>query len=184
LAVNSNPRVRRNVALALGLLGEKSALTTILPTMRADADPVVRQQALEAMWRLGDEGALKDLVALTASGYADDQMRGLLALAAPQRQIVRGNVRSLLSGNVHKEVTLVAARAMGMLGSDEGYGIAMEAVKSQDPQQRFLAALALGAIGRTDAQDALRTLLADRQANVQLAAASAVLQLSRGTHSL
>jgi HEAT repeat protein len=86
----------------------------------------------------------------------------------------------LLAGeDVYTEVSLVAARAMGMLGSDEGYKIAADATKSQDPQQRFLAAVALGAIGRTDAQDELKRLLADPVPNVQLAAASAVLQLTR-----
>ena len=110
----------------LGLLGETSAPDSILRPMRKlDADPLVRQQALEAMWRLGDEEALKPLVALTASRYADDKIIGLLALAAPRRQLVREHVRGLLAGDdVHVEVTLVAARAMGMLGSDEGYKIA------------------------------------------------------------
>lgn len=181
LAQSEDPRVRRNVALALGLLGEKSAIRTILRVLRSDADPLVRQQAIEAMWRLGDDEALKSIVALTASGYADDKIVGLLALAAPRRQIVREHVRGLLAGDdVHVEVTLVAARAMGMLGSDEGYKIALDAARSRDPQQRFLAALALGAIGRPDAQDDLRRLLADPEPNVQLAAASAALQLAKG----
>jgi HEAT repeat protein len=79
---------------------------------------------------------------------------------------------------VQVEVALVAARAMGMLGSDEGYGIALQGAKSQDPQQRFLAALALGAIGRTDAQEPLRGLLTAQEPNVRLAAATAILQLN------
>ncbi len=178
-AVDNDPRVRRNVALVLGLLGENSALK-ILQVMRIDLDPLVRQQAIEAMWRLGDEGALNSLVALTASGFADDKIIGLLALAAPRRQMVRGHVRGLLVGDdVQTEVGLVAARALGMLGSDGGYKIATDGARSSDPQQRFLAALALGAIGRRDAQGELRRLLADTQPNVQLAAAAAVLQLNK-----
>lgn len=177
-AVNPDPRVRRNVALALGLLGERSALK-ILQRMTIDEDPLVRQQALEAMWRLGDDDALQGLVALTASRYADDKILGALALAAPKRQVVREHVRGLLAGeDVHTEVSLVAARAMGMLGSDEGYKIAQNGARSKDPNQRFLAALAFGPIGRPDAQDELRKLLGDSEANVRLAAASALLQLA------
>jgi HEAT repeat protein len=87
-------------------------------------------------------------------------------------------VRSQLAGDdVYLEVSLVAARAMGMLGSDEGYAIARDAATSKDANQRFLAALALGAIGRPDAQDDLRRLLSDPEPNVQIAAATAVLQL-------
>jgi HEAT repeat protein len=179
-AVSSDAQVRANVATALGLLGERSA-SKILNVLRLDLDPFVRQQATEAMWRLGDQTALRSLVTLTSSGYADDRIRGLLALAAPGRNIVRGHVRGLLAGDdVQPEVALVAARAMGMIGSDEGYKIALDGAKSRDPQQRFLAALALGAIGRPDAQDELRRLMADSQPNVQLAAASAVLQLNKG----
>jgi HEAT repeat protein len=179
LAKHNDPRVRRNVALALGLLGEKSALTTILPVLKLDIDPLVRQQAYEAMWRLGEESALTPLVALTASAYADDKIIGLLALAAPKRTIVREHVRGLLAGDdVHVEVALVAARAMGMLASDEGYRIALNGAAAADPNQRFLAALALGAIGRNDAQEPLRKLLSAPEPNVQLAAASAILQLN------
>jgi HEAT repeat protein len=178
LAVSQDPRVRGNVALALGLLGERSALK-ILRRMRLDDDPLVRQQALEAMWRLGDDDALEGLVALTASRYADDKIIGALALAGPRRQVVRAHVRGLLAGeDVHTEVSLVAARAMGMLGSDEGYKIAQDGARSKDPNQRFLAALALGAISRADAQDDLRKLLDDVEPNVRLAAASALLQLA------
>jgi HEAT repeat protein len=177
-ALSKDPTVRRNVALVLGMLGEPSALNQILPRLRVDDDPLVRQEAHEAMWRLGDQDAIKPLVAMTASAYADDKIIGLLALAAPKRQLVRQHVRGCLAGDaVQLEVSLVAARAMGMLGSDEGYTIARDAVSSKDPQQRFLAALALGSIGRTDAQDELRQLLSDPVPNVQLAAASALLQL-------
>jgi HEAT repeat protein len=178
-ALSADAKVRANVAMVLGLLGERSALK-ILQTMRLDPDPIVRQQAIESMWRLGDEEALKSLVTLTASGFADDRMRGLLALAAPRRQNVRPHVRGLLAGDdLQVEVTLAAARAMGMLGSDEGYKIAQDGARSSDPQQRFLAALALGSIGRTDAQDELRRLLSDPQANIRLAAASAILELNK-----
>ena len=42
----------------------------------------------------------------------------------------------------------------------------------------MLAALALGAIGRTDAQETLKSLLHDKaSADVRLAAAQAILQL-------
>jgi HEAT repeat protein len=180
-ALSKDATVRRNVALVLGMLGERSAIDKILQRLRVDDDPLVRQQALEAMWRLGDEDAIKPLVALTASQYADDKIIGVLALAAPRRQLVRQHVRNLLAGDaVQVEVTLVAARALGMLGSDEGYAVAKNAIPSKDPQQRFLAALAFGAIGRTDAQDELKPLLSDPVPNVQLAAATALLQIQQG----
>src|SRR6185437_2352065 len=115
-------------------------------------------------------------VGLTLSQYHDDEMIGYLGLAWPRNTTVRQHVRAGLTGDC-TEVTLVAARAMGMLGSDEGYVIAQTAAESTDSRQRVLAALALGAIGRSDAQDVLRKLLSDRDAGVRIAAATAILEL-------
>jgi HEAT repeat protein len=177
-AVSPEPGVRADTAFVLGMLGEKSALK-ILKVMARDTDPVVRQRAWEAMWRLGDQGVVDELVGLTMSKYADDQMLGLLALAAPRVQSVREAVRSGLTSE-HLETCLVAARAMGQLGSDEGYGLALQGAKSNDARQRFLAALAFGAIGRTDAQGTLRNLMKDKDPRVRVVAAAAVLEIAGG----
>ena len=89
---------------------------------------------------------------------------------------MRGHVRQELAHDF-PEVALVAARAMGMLGSDAGYAIAQQGGKSADPRQRLLAALAFGAIGRLDAQPILAGLLKDAEPAVRVAAATAVLEL-------
>jgi ParB family chromosome partitioning protein len=175
MAHDTDPRVRSNTAMVLGMLGEPSALR-ILRVMRLDPKPVVRQQASEAMWRLHDESGLEDLIALSESKFPDDEMIGVLSLAEPKDTRVRQHVRNRLTAD-WPEVCLVAARAMGMLGSDEGYGIARQGARSTDPRQRQLAAFAYGAIGRADAQDDLRKLLSDPDQDVRLAAATAVLQL-------
>ena len=174
-ARSEDPGVRGNTALALGLLGEPSGLK-ILHVLAKDPHPAVRQQTYESMWRLGDASAVDDLVALTVSLYVDDQMVGLLALAGPRDPSVRQHIRQGLTSD-YPEVALVAARGLGMLGSDEGYRIAEKCVKAGDARQRFLAALAFGAIGRTDSQPFLKTLLNDKDARVRVAAAAAILQL-------
>jgi len=178
-ARDPDPNVRGNTALVLGLLGEKDAIKKILKVLRLDQNPAVRQQASEAMWRLGDPEAKDDLLALTVSSYADDQMLGYLALAGPRNQEVRKYVYSGLTSD-YLEVSLAAARAMGLLGSDQGYGVAEKGAKSTKPAQRFLAAMAFAAIGRTDAQPMLEKLLKDKDPKVRVAAASAVLQLGPG----
>ncbi len=167
--------VRGNTAMVLGMLSEPSALK-VLSVLRKDPEPSVRQQAAEAMWRLGDESGMEALVGMTVSRYPDDQMLALLALAEPRDQRVGRTVEAGLSVD-YIEVNLVAARALGMLGTDEGYTVALRGAASSDPRQRFMAALALGAIGRADAQDTLRKLLADDYESVRIAAAEAILQL-------
>src|SRR5688500_4046240 len=71
-------KVRADTALVLGLMNEPTASRILLP-MLLDADPAVRYQAAESLWRLGDPAALEMLVAGTFSSYPDDQMMCLLA---------------------------------------------------------------------------------------------------------
>lgn len=175
-ALATDPRIRGTTAMVLGMLGEPSALRVLRP-MRRDRDPNVRLQVAEAMWRLGDEEGLESLIAVTIGQYTDDQMVAIQAIAAPRNiNAARPYVRGKLT-TPYPAINLVAARAMGMLGSDEGYTIAIQGASSKDVRERHLAALALGAIGRSDAQPALARLLADPEPSVRLAAAVAVLQL-------
>ena len=174
-AKDPQPRTRGDTALALGLLGEPSAVNVLIP-MLADSDPGVRLQVAEALWRLGREDGLERLVSYSLSGHADEQMIALTALAAPRDRRVLGHITGNLVSD-YEEVGLVAARAAGQLGSDAGYGVALKGMKSRDPRQRMLAALAFGAIGRTDAQDELAQLLRDPEHDVRIAAATSLLQL-------
>jgi HEAT repeat protein len=169
-------QVRSETARVLGLLGEPTAVRVLKPMLR-DSEPSVRLQAADSLWRLGNEEGLRALVAASMSGYTDDQMLALLGLAGPKDRRVLGHLHAALTAD-YAEVRLVAARAMGMCGSDEGYAIAAEGVKSADPRQRVLAAVALGAIGRSDAQGYLATLLKDKDSpDVRLSAAQAILEL-------
>jgi HEAT repeat protein len=174
-ANDPSPSVRGDLCLALGLLGEPTGLR-VLRAMINDQNPTVRLQVAEAMWRLGSEEGLNILSAGTISQFADDQVFCVLALAAPRDARVTGNLEGKLVGD-YVEVNLAAARALGMIGSDKGYTVAMQSLHNADPRQRALAALALGAIARSDAQHPLSGLLSDGDQNVKLAAATAVLQL-------
>jgi HEAT repeat protein len=169
--------VRAQTALVLGMLQERSAMK-ILRVLQRDRNAAVRQQALEAMWRMGDEEAMKQLVGYTASRFVDDQMIALQALAAPRDHRMKDLLEAYLTTD-YVEVNLTAARALGQLDSDRGYGVVLEASASSDPLHRFLAARALATIGRTDSQDLLRKLLVDSSPRVRLAAAGAVLQLKK-----
>jgi HEAT repeat protein len=167
--------VRANTALLLGMIGEPSA-ARVLEFQLKDLDTAVRLQAAEGLWRMRNEAALEPLVSATISRYPDDQMIAALALAAPRDPRVAEHLRGLLTTS-YPEVNLVAARALGMIGNDGGYGVAMQYDRGDDPRQRQLAAMAFGAIGRMDAQTRLGKMLEDGNEDVRLAAASAILQL-------
>lgn len=176
-AGSNHANVRAQTALVLGMLGEKSALPVLRP-MQADPEAVVRLQAAEAMWRLGDERGLQALLGASYSRFADDRLIVIPAIAAPRDARVMEHLRAHLTDD-YVEVQLVAARAMGMLGSDAGYTIATNEAGSADPRRRQLAAFALGAIGRPDSQDVLANLLVDPDTDVRLAGAAAIVQMTR-----
>jgi HEAT repeat protein len=173
--------IRADTAMVLGMLNEPSALK-ILRQMQNDDESIVRLQVAEAMWRLGDEQGLESLTAASISKFADDQIIATQALSAPRDRRVLEHLRGKLTSD-WAEIGLVAARAMGELGSDEGYGVAITGARSADPRQKSLAALAFGAIGRPDAQTYLAPLLHDPSAGVRLATATGLLQLGKPTYS-
>jgi HEAT repeat protein len=177
-ASDPDEHIRGDTAFILGMLGERSAVGILLQMLYKDRSAPVRLQAAEALWKLGDERGEDELIKSTVSMYPDDKMIALLALAQPHDTRVLGHVDGLLTDD-YPEVGLIAARAAGMLGSDSGYGVALNGAKNVDPRQRLLAAMAFGAIGRADAQPELAKLLADDNADTRLAAAGALLQIGK-----
>lgn len=175
LSRDPQPQVRGTTAMVLGMLGDPSALKVLKP-MRTDHHPAVRQQASAAMWQLGSQKGMDDLISWSISRFPDDRMMAFIGLAEPRNRSIIQHVRNGLVSE-YSQVALTAARAMGMLGSDEGYGVAEKGAKSVDPAERIEAALAFGAIGRSDAQDVLKKLLSDSDTNVRIAAAEAILEL-------
>jgi HEAT repeat protein len=170
------PQVRGDTALILGLICDKSAIPLLQEMLRRDLDVNVRLETAEALWKMGDEKGEESLIEATISKYASDQMLALYALAEPHDTRLLPNIEGQYN-NDYMEVRLVCARAAGMLGSDGGYGIVLEGAKSIDARHRALAALAMGAIGRTDSQPLLKTLLKDQDADVRIAAAGALLAI-------
>jgi HEAT repeat protein len=178
-ASDPDPAVRGNTAIVLGRMENASALKVIAP-MRKDLEPAVRLQAAEAMWRLGDERGLKALVAASISAYPDDVIIAFLAMSASKDHQLLDYIETGLN-NDYPQIALAAARACGELGSDAGYGVALEGARSKDGLQRYMAAVALGSIGRVDSQDALATLLHDKESeDIRLAAAYSLLQIGEG----
>jgi HEAT repeat protein len=174
-AADPDRTVRANTAMLLGLLNEPTA-SRVLEYMARDTDPTIRLQAAEGLWHLHQNDALEALITATISRYADDQVIAAIALAGPRDNRVDGHLRGMLT-TAYPEVNLAAARSLGQLGRDNGYGVAMQAVNSEEPRHRQLAAMALGAIGRSDAQTTLSKLLADKNEDVRIAAATGLLQL-------
>jgi HEAT repeat protein len=176
MAQDPNPRVREDVAMVLGQLGEPSGRRVLNGMLAQESDDSVRIQIAESRWRLGEIDAVETLCRGLVSVNVDDQMLSIIGLTGPKDRRVEGYIRGKLT-DPYAEIALVAARGMGDLGYDAGYPVALKWIRSPDARQRFLAAYALGTIGRSDAQSSLSPLLKDSEPRVRVAAAKAILQL-------
>lgn len=176
-ALSTDAGIRRNTAMVLGMTGDSSALN-VLRDMQKDRDDTVRLEVAIARWRLGDSRAVEEVIVGMASGFPDIQMVSLLGAAQRGDTRVAQHIYARLTDH-YPEVALVAARALGILGYDDGLQVALNGTTSGDARQRHLAAFALGAIGRNDrrCQDALAKLLDDPKPEVRIAAATAIYML-------
>ncbi len=183
--------VRRNAALVLGRLAEKSSLHLLRRALR-DRDDGVRLQVYEAMAGLGDKRARQHLSIVAHDGLGFRQTFALMALARLRRRELLEVFRYRLEEGPHAETRLASAYGLGMLGYEDGLDLAKRlldfdspdrTVEDDPPEQqimriRSLAALALGAIGNKSALSKLkRRMEAQDDPRVQVAAARAILMI-------
>lgn len=191
LLQHDEPAVRRNAAYVMGVLGEPGVIKALARAMK-DRDKGVRDQALEAMARIGNADAKQELVFMTEAGVGAEEVFALSALASTRDPAFSETYKYKLAQGSHLETRLAAARGLGLLGLDDGYEIAIRSLRFGGAPQRdsessreerllrvrLLAASALGAIGRTDAMGALEQLM-DRSNDprIQVAAAKAIVEI-------
>ncbi|MFQ5495228.1 MAG: HEAT repeat domain-containing protein, partial [Phycisphaerae bacterium] len=191
LLLDKEPAVRRNAALLLGLMDEAGAVRVLARAMR-DRDAGVRMHALEAMARLGNREAIRELTFMTNAGTGSEEVFAIAALTETGDPVFLDTFRYKLATATHIEVRLAAARGLGRLGADDGYDVALRTLVSPKPTHRDagdppagqrlraqqMAAAALAAIGRMDALPALIKVM-DRASDprIRVSAARAVLEL-------
>ncbi len=191
LLQHDDPAVRRNAAYVLGVIGEPGVIKALARAMK-DRDKGVRDQALEAMARIGNADAKQELVFMTEAGIGAEEVFALSALAATRDPAFSETYKYKLAQGTHIETRLAAARGLGLLGLDDGYEIAIRSLRFGGAPQRdsessreerllrvrLLAASALGAIGRTDAVGALDQLMnRSNDPRIQVAAAKAIVEI-------
>lgn len=186
--------VRANAAFVLGQLGEPDAIKLLARAMR-DPDDRVKQQALEAMARLGSADAVQELTFAVGSGPGPSQLAAVNALADLNATSLGKTFAYQLEHGEFVEVRLAAARALGRLKHPNGLGLALDALNFDDPRNeagfdppevqisrvRTAAAAALGAIGDRRALAPLGKVLNEsKDPHLQLAAADAILEILGG----
>lgn len=193
LLKHEDERVRRNAAFVLGRFDEEGAIKMLARAMK-DKDLGVKNMALEGMARLGNPQAREQLVFTANSGVGSEEVFAINALAVVgdprDEDMLRGKVTD--EEAPHLETRLAAARALAMMGHNDGYGLALRSLrfnrpKVHDPEDtpegqilrvRQLAAAALGAMGRPSAlPELVRMMKSNGDPRLQVSAATAILQI-------
>ncbi|MEE9297011.1 MAG: HEAT repeat domain-containing protein [Phycisphaerae bacterium] len=191
LLTHPSSDVRRSAAMVLGLLGDPQAVKLLARAMK-DQDQLVQQEALEAMASLGNPEAIQQLTFSASSGMGFQRVSAINTLAALTDPSLETTFRYKLQEGEYLDTRLAGARALGLLGIDEGFGIALKALDFNSPQRdvrrdppeaqirrvRQLAAIALGAIGDRRALPVLQRRMNDQSSPwVQVVAADAILEI-------
>lgn len=178
----SNPGLRGNVAMLLGLMGDSTAVPmmqemTQNPIRRATAteQALVRLQVAEAVIQLGDESALDAVRAGVYSRHDEVRVLALQIMGRIDDRRMSGGLPPLLEDNPI-EVRLAAAEALARLGSFAGLQTLLEGARSNLPTARAQAAFGLGLFNDPRAAQALVGLLSDSTEQVRLSAAASILR--------
>jgi len=197
LLADREKEVRAQAALAMGKMGEVSAIGPLKTLLGDERDAMVELQVVESLALLGDEGSLLRLEAYAKRPFLDERLVAVGAMArcgsvravpVLQELLDRPNPTRLRAaaagamarlGHVDRDGYRLCARAAEnprqALGTSELQGSALE-LEAQSLQQ--IAAISLGWMGDRSAIDVLQPLLASPSGAVRVAAAMSILRLT------
>jgi HEAT repeat protein len=170
-----HPVVRGNAALALALMGDVSAVDTLIPLLK-DKDPRVRAAAAAALGRLHDPRALQPLIATLGdedAGVRRAVVGGLGGIGGP----VVFDPLVLALKDPDRQVREVAAAALGRVPDARAVEPLLAALSDSYGNVRINAAIALGKLKEPRALEPVIRMLNDSSEGVRGAAAEALGQM-------
>ncbi len=194
-------KLRGNVALLLGLMGDKSA-TALLRRAARIRQPkesglesaLVRIQIAEAAVKLGDNDSLDSLRAGMWSQYGDVRLLAISAVGAVNDRQMSPHLRNLIldpdtkvapnspepikiaAERQTKVLQLIASTSLARMRSEQGKPYVLRYAADADPIVRKEAASALAWIAGEEARAALQKLLVDPTDYVRVQAAASLVK--------
>jgi HEAT repeat protein len=199
LLFHREPAVRANAALAMGLMGEPSAIDPLSRLLANEENPAVRLGALEALAMLGDEKSQELLEAYTKWKFVDLRLVAIPALARTETARAVYTMRELTHERNPPRVRVMAAGMLAKLGEpdEEMYEYCLLAAQSPQtvmneafedkPREvrpvdveslQRLAAMAVGQWDNVFAINTLHPLQRNRSGGVRVAAAMSTYRLA------
>ena len=181
MLASPKPTVRGNVAILFGKMDDpgtapmlKELAATPIPRASAVQEAIIRIQIAESIVHLGDEGALNAIRAAAYSQFDEVRVLSVSMLGGfKDRRMAKGFAQMLLEPPI--ELQIAAAGALADLGRFEGEPIVMRASRSDFPTVRAQTALVLRRFRNPRSQKVLVKMLNDREEQVRLSAAAAIL---------
>ncbi|PYU29262.1 MAG: hypothetical protein DMG32_00380 [Acidobacteria bacterium] len=171
--------VRVQALTALGRIGGAQAEKAVLPGL-GDAEPWVREMAVEQLGKFSDDPGLAARLAEIAGKDSAYRVRAAALLALGQRKadIAMGTLENAAKTDSPDDVIRRAAlRAMGVLGNDQAAPRLLEWLDTGKPMRLRTAAIdSLGKIAKKDesVESRLIALLNDPDFDIRLAAVYAL----------
>ncbi len=200
LLFDREKEVRANAAMAMGRMGEPSAIGPLKSLLADEQDPMVRLQIVESLAMLGDTPSALSLEAYTKTAFLDERLVAIPAMArvsSPRAGLV---FHDLMNQRHPPRVRVAAAGSLGTIGQFQEKGFLLCLDAATDPQAvlkkaykgsrkvagpdisslQRLAAISLGHLGRTEAIEVLYPLLDSADGGVRVAAAMSIVRLLPG----
>jgi len=197
LILSDDPDVRANAALVLGDLGNASAVPVIqravgrgMSRVNAAKIKLVDLQLAEALVKLGEEQQIDGIRAALFAPAEEGELTAVACMMSGRlrdERTVPNLVRlARMTGEFQQPAEVRMAATWGLARIDPAMALVdvpMQYVTSDGYQLRLQAAMTLGEIGNPGSLATLSTLMGDQNPRVQVAAASAILQILRPSAS-
>ncbi|MGC9454966.1 MAG: HEAT repeat domain-containing protein [Phycisphaerae bacterium] len=208
LLFDSEKEVRANAAMAMGKIGEPSAIEPLRRVLRDEREISVQMEIVEAMASLGDERSRHLLESYTKTQFMDDRLRGIQALSRVQPARAPEVFANLTDSRQPPPVRVAAigglAKVAGQTPDSQDYvsqkayeycvralqdprgileeaGASPEQIGEMDVQRlQRLSARSLGWMDRPAAVDVLHPVLKSSEGSIRVAAAMSILRILEG----
>ena len=196
LLFDPEQEVRAHAVMAMGKIGEPSAIGPMKTLLGDEVNLKVRWQLYESLAMLGDAASLQSLEAFARYPDLQLQLAAVQAMGRTRMESAPRVLRVLLAKRNSPQIRLAAAGVLAKLGEIDPSGHKLCLAAARDPrrvlaraggetadvsQVRQLAGRALGWMGGPDAVAALAKMLGAEDGSVRVQAALGLLRvLGRG----
>ena len=142
---DSDPSIREQAGLALGILNARSALPALTNALR-DPDPGVRGAAATAIGKVGTASDGAVLIPLLADGDAGVRNRVLQAIGVLRVREAGTALRQMYEANRRRESAVRVLAALSRIADPAQADLFQEVVQDPDPERKRLALEGLGRI--------------------------------------